>query len=71
MDGQSLIAEILRRDAKVSAGTALSDIDGWDSLKGVKLILRLEEVTGAELSEASIESLQTVGDIDRLLGAGS
>jgi acyl carrier protein len=47
----------------------LADIDGWDSLKGVRLVLRLEEVVGRELSEDDIEKLQSVEDIDRLLQA--
>jgi acyl carrier protein len=47
----------------------LADIDGWDSLKGVRLVLRLEEIVGRELLEDDIERLQSVGDIDRLLQA--
>lgn len=67
MDASSLIAEILRREPAVTAETSLSDIDGWDSLKGVKLILRMEEISGSELSENEIETIRTVGDVDRIL----
>ncbi len=47
----------------------LANIDGWDSLKGVRLVLRLEEIVGRELSEEDIEKLQSVADVDRLLNA--
>jgi acyl carrier protein len=47
----------------------LAHIDGWDSLKGVRLVLRMEEVIGRELSEGDIEALQSVEDVDRLLKA--
>ena len=47
----------------------LAKLEGWDSLKGVRLVLRLEEIVGRELSEDDIEKLQSVGDIDRLLKA--
>lgn len=67
MDAHSLIAEILRRDVTITADTPLADIDGWDSLKGVKLILRMEEISGSELAESDIEALRTVGDVDSML----
>jgi acyl carrier protein len=47
----------------------LGDIQGWDSLKGVRPVLRLEETVGRELSEDDIEKLQSVEDVDRLLKA--
>jgi acyl carrier protein len=71
MDARALIAEITRRDSVISAdNTLLVDIDGWDSLKGVRLVLRLEEIVGQELSESDIESLQAVGDVARILKLG-
>jgi acyl carrier protein len=65
-----LIAEILRKSNLIPSGDALlAHIDGWDSLKGVRLVLRLEEIMGRELSEGDIETLQSVDDVDRLLKA--
>jgi acyl carrier protein len=70
MHACELIAEILRTTVPASPGeTLLADIQGWDSLKGVRLVLRLEEIVGRELSEDDIEKLQSVGDVDRLLKA--
>jgi acyl carrier protein len=70
MDARKLIAEVLRTNTMIpSDNILLADIDGWDSLKGVRLVLRLEEIVGRELLEDDIERLQSVGDIDRLLQA--
>lgn len=68
MDARVLIAEIVRKsDLKCPGDTLLADIDNWDSLKGVRLVLRLQEIVGRELSEDDIASLQSVGDVERVL----
>jgi len=72
MDARMLIAEVVRKGSiTCSDDTSLGDIEGWDSLKGVRLVLRLEEIVGRELSEDDIEGLQLVGDVERLLKSGS
>jgi acyl carrier protein len=70
-DAQTLIAEIARREVSLSSDLPIAEIEGWDSLKGVRLVLRLEEAVGRELSEADIEGLQRISDIDRLLTSGT
>jgi acyl carrier protein len=68
MHARELIAEVLRAETPFPSGNLLlTDIEGWDSLKGVRLVLRLEEIVGRELSERDIEKLQSVGDVDQLL----
>lgn len=70
MQARELLAEIIRNSAPIPPGEVpLSKLDGWDSLKGVRLVLRLEEIIGRELSEDDIETLQSVDDVDRLLKA--
>lgn len=70
MQAHELIAEVLRTSTPMPGNDALlAQIEGWDSLKGVRLVLRLEEIVGRELSEDEIEKLQSVGDVDRLLKA--
>ncbi len=70
MHARELIAEVLRSKAAVpSDNVLLAQLDGWDSLKGVRLVLRLEEIVGRELTENDIEKLQSVDDVDRLLKA--
>jgi acyl carrier protein len=61
MHARDLIAEVLRTSVSIPAGDILlAHLDGWDSLKGVRLVLRLEEIVGRELSEDDIEKLQSV-----------
>jgi acyl carrier protein len=68
MNARVLIAEIARKhQVACSDDTLLADIDGWDSLKGVRLVLRLQEIVGRELSEDDIGTLQSVSDVERLL----
>ena len=70
MHARKLLAEVLRTDVSIPPGDMLlAHIEGWDSLKGVRLVLRLEEIVGRELSEDDIEKLQSVEDVDRLLKA--
>jgi acyl carrier protein len=45
----------------------LTEIDGWDSLSTVRLVLRLEEIIGRELAENDIENLKTIADVDSVL----
>jgi acyl carrier protein len=70
MHARELLAEVLRAEVPIPSGDLLlAHIDGWDSLKGVRLVLRLEEIVGRELSEDDIEKLQSVADVERLLRA--
>ena len=65
---ENLLADILQRPVAASPATPLGDLPGWDSLMMVRLMLRLEEHAGRELSEAELESIAVVGDVQRLLG---
>lgn len=49
------------------ATTPLREIEGWDSLRHVMLVLGLERSFGVKLSAEEIRSMVTVGDIDRVL----
>ena len=70
MDARALVAEVARKsDLKFTNDTLLADVDGWDSLKSVRLVLRLQEITGHELTEDDIGNLQSIADVDRLLQA--
>jgi acyl carrier protein len=63
-----LVSEIIKRPLSAAdAAVAFRDLDGWDSLKGVVLVLKLERALGRQLAENELESLASVGDVDRLL----
>jgi len=68
MNATALLIEIMHTNVAPAAATvAFSDIPGWDSLKMVNLVVRLEQVLDRELKESELESLNTVGDLDALL----
>ncbi len=70
MDARMLLAEILQRNAVSVAETApFSELAGWDSLKMVNLVVRLEQVLKRELSEEELENLNTVSELQTLLKA--
>ena len=66
---QELLAEILlcEIDALPPASTALRDIEGWDSLRHVMLVVGLEQNFGVTLSAEEIQAMVTVADIGRVL----
>jgi acyl carrier protein len=71
MTARALLSEISRTDVPVlPANASLSQIDRWDSLATVRLVLRLEEVTGRRLGEGEIDGLRTIGDIEAILASG-
>jgi acyl carrier protein len=70
MRANELIAEVLRSGVPIPDGDIpLAELEGWDSLKGVRLVLRLEEIVGRELSEDDIARLQSIRDVEQLLKA--
>jgi len=70
MRDNELIAEVLRSGVPIPDGDIpLAELEGWDSLKGVRLVLRLEEIVGRELSEDDIARLQSIRDVEQLLKA--
>jgi acyl carrier protein len=70
MSAERLVAEIANTDiANVASAPLLANILGWDSLKMVHLVVRLEKEIGRELTEQEIETLSSVRDVARLLPA--
>ena len=70
MRATELLTEVLRSGVPIPEGDIpLAELAGWDSLKGVRLVLRLEEIVGRELSEDDIARLQSVRDVEQLLKA--
>jgi acyl carrier protein len=71
MDVLQLLSEITHRNSAGHPDDALLlQLDNWDSLKGVRLVLRLEEFIGRELTEDEIGGLRSIGDIRRLVQSG-
>lgn len=71
MDARQIIAEITRRAVPAEADVPLNSLAGWDSLKGVQLVLKIEQKIGRQLTEAELEKLRSVADVDLLLRSGN
>lgn len=60
----ALIEEALDTEEGIlTAETKLSDVDSWDSIAALSLIVMLDEHFGKTISGAQIKVLSTVGDI--------
>lgn len=61
-------------DISLTANTATTDVEGWDSLANVSIIFSLEEVFGVRLGDEVLGGFETVGElvamVDRARGEG-
>jgi acyl carrier protein len=66
----SIIRSVLAMETlSLSPETAARDVAGWDSLRHVKIILRVEEQFAIQLSSREIDGLRNIGDFVTLIGA--
>jgi acyl carrier protein len=63
----SISLQELTRQQVSSLDQPLMDIPGWDSLKMVRLVLRIEDALDRQLEESEVEKLESVADIQNLL----
>lgn len=67
---QTTFADVLDEDDLVlTPQTTAQDVDGWDSLSHVRLVLTVEKAFGVKLSAGEIGRLKNVGDLIVLLQA--
>ena len=60
---QRLFREVFDDDnLVVTPQTGHGDIDGWDSVAQVKLVLMVEEQFGLQFDDDEVSSMHTVGD---------
>lgn len=66
---QKLMSGILvcEPEAMPPESTPLRDIEGWDSLKHVMLVVGLENKLNAKLTAEEIQGIVTVADVGRVL----
>lgn len=58
-----------RDDIGLSARTSARDIDGWNSLKQIMILVSVEETFGIKFSTREMDSLGCVGDLVSLIAA--
>lgn len=67
-EARNLVARALERSVEeISEDSSMDNLDEWDSLGHMKIILEIEQTLGKELKTAEILSVETVRDIDRLI----
>jgi acyl carrier protein len=63
-----VLAEVLQvSPAIITDDLAMQDVDAWDSLKHMELIVALEDAFGLQLSFEEIVTMQSVGKIKLVL----
>jgi acyl carrier protein len=68
----SRLSEIFRNvfdedSLQVTPGLSAKDVDGWDSLAHIRLIVSIEKAFRIKFSTAEIGKLQNVGDLVALI----
>ena len=65
----NILSEILGRNCDaIKPDTSLKQIDAFDSVAFVRLIVALDEAAGRQLEPEEIEGLACVSDIAKVLG---
>ena len=54
--------------SKCTSASKLADITGWESLAVVQLMIALEGELGRMLEQDELETLNTLGDVEKILG---
>jgi acyl carrier protein len=54
-------------DLEVTRETTAHDVEGWDSLMHVTLIVNVEKVFGVKFASSEISALKKVGDLEDLI----
>jgi acyl carrier protein len=49
--------------------TTADDVEGWDSIKHISLIVAVEDHWGIKMKTAEIDTLKNVGDLQRIVAA--
>lgn len=65
---EKLLADVFQMPtAKVTDDLTMQDVEVWDSLKHMELVVSLEETLGIELTFDEIVAMQSVREIKRIL----
>ena len=68
----TLFRDVLDDDSLVlREDTTAKDVEGWDSMANVQLMLGVEREFGVHLSAGQMQALQNVGDLVSVIVKGS
>jgi acyl carrier protein len=54
-------------DLIITPATKAEDVDGWDSLAHIRLVVSIEKALGMRFSAEEVSSLENVGDLADLI----
>jgi acyl carrier protein len=54
-------------DLIITPATKAEDVDGWDSLAHIRLVVSIEKALGMRFSAEEVSSLENVGDLAALI----
>lgn len=67
---QAVFRDVFEDDElTVSASTTAEDVDGWDSMMHVSLMINVERAFGVKFSSTQVASLKNVGELVELVAA--
>ena len=58
----------MRDDLALTPALTAKQVEGWDSFKQIEIIMSAEERWGIKFTTRELDSLQSVGDLVRVLG---
>lgn len=56
-------------ELKIDRSTSAKDVEGWDSLMHVTLLINIEKAFGVKFKSSEVSSLKNVGELVDLLDA--
>jgi|TARA_R110002110_G_scaffold12718_1_gene60822 acyl carrier protein len=62
-------AQFLLEDIDLTPTTSAVDIEGWDSLRHIELILVIESHFGIQFHSREVDSMSNIGDLVEYIGA--
>jgi len=61
---KALVAEVLGTDeVALSRETVAADVDGWDSVTHVEILVAIEQTFGVQFRTSELAGMQNVGDL--------
>jgi acyl carrier protein len=65
---ESVFRDVFDDDSlKIDASMCADDVEAWDSLAHINLMMRIEEVFGVHFTNAELGGFANVGELERFL----
>lgn len=67
-DVRGIIRELLKQDElELAEDTTAADVDGWDSLSNIRIVIAIEKHFGIKFTAKEIQTYQDVGEFCRAI----